>query len=134
MSFGPLPDDTDELVFKALQTYSSGEVVSWIDETPEGGAEPEHPAPVVHLVAATGDDHGHDPSTDATSTTVAGTTGEDGNDGESAGGVTVQEIAKVNDDADSAKSLANVGIVLGAVAALLALAALIRGRRHPTAE
>ena len=45
VSLGPLPDDADELVFKALQTYSVGEVVSWIDETPEGGEEPEHPAP-----------------------------------------------------------------------------------------
>jgi uncharacterized protein YcnI len=39
----------DELVFKALQTYDNGDVVRWIDETPPGGAEPEHPAPVLKL-------------------------------------------------------------------------------------
>ncbi len=53
LSVGPLPDKPGPLVFKVLQTYSSGEVVRWIDVTPPGGAEPEHPAAVVDLVAAT---------------------------------------------------------------------------------
>ncbi|MDQ1009076.1 uncharacterized protein YcnI [Streptomyces sp. V4I23] len=52
VSFGPLPTDTDELVFKALQTYSDGEVVRWIDVPQEGGGEPERPAPVLELKAA----------------------------------------------------------------------------------
>ncbi|MGR6321170.1 YcnI family protein [Micromonospora soli] len=47
VSLGPLPE-TDRLVFKALQTYSDGDVVRWIEE-PSGGAEPEHPAPVLKL-------------------------------------------------------------------------------------
>jgi uncharacterized protein YcnI len=51
VSLGPLPD-TDQVVFKALQTYSDGEVVRWIDE-PTAGAEPAHPAPVLTLTAAT---------------------------------------------------------------------------------
>jgi uncharacterized protein YcnI len=49
VSLGPLPTDTDQLVFKALQTYDNGEVVRWIDPPAEGAAEPEHPAPVVRL-------------------------------------------------------------------------------------
>jgi uncharacterized protein YcnI len=52
VSMGPLPTDTDKLVFKALQTYDNGEVVRWIDTAPEGAAEPEHPAPVVKLTPA----------------------------------------------------------------------------------
>ncbi|MCA1836815.1 MAG: YcnI family protein [Actinobacteria bacterium] len=52
ISMGPLPTDTDELVFKALQTYDNGEVVRWIDTAPEGAPEPEHPAPVVKLTPA----------------------------------------------------------------------------------
>ena len=52
VSMGPLPTDTDELIFKALQTYSNGEVVRWIDTAPEGAPEPEHPAPVVKLTPA----------------------------------------------------------------------------------
>jgi uncharacterized protein YcnI len=50
VSLGPLPD-VDTMVFKALQTYSDGNVVRWI-ELPEPGAEPEHPAPVLKLVPA----------------------------------------------------------------------------------
>ncbi|MET7422665.1 YcnI family protein [Dactylosporangium sp. NPDC005555] len=47
VSLGPLPV-ADQIVFKALQTYSDGEVVRWIDE-PAAGAEAEHPAPVLKL-------------------------------------------------------------------------------------
>lgn len=52
VSMGPLPTDTDELVFKALQTYDNGEVVRWIDPPAQGSPEPEHPAPAVKLVPA----------------------------------------------------------------------------------
>jgi periplasmic copper chaperone A len=51
---GPLPTDTNKLVFKALQTYDSGEVVRWIDTVPPGAPEPEHPAPVLTLTPAGG--------------------------------------------------------------------------------
>lgn len=61
-SFGPLPEDLDQVDFKALQTYDDGEVARWIEETPEGGEEPEHPAPVLTLTEATGDGH-HDAAT-----------------------------------------------------------------------
>jgi len=52
VSMGPLPKDTDSLVFKALQTYSDGNVVRWIDVPQAGQPEPDHPAPVLHLTAA----------------------------------------------------------------------------------
>ncbi|MGH3646276.1 MAG: YcnI family protein [Micromonosporaceae bacterium] len=48
VSMGRLPE-TDQLVFKALQTYDSGEVVRWIEETKEGEEDPENPAPVLKL-------------------------------------------------------------------------------------
>lgn len=51
VSMGPLPKDTDQLVFKALQTYSDGNVVRWID-VPQAGQEADHPAPVLHLTKA----------------------------------------------------------------------------------
>jgi uncharacterized protein len=50
ISVGPLPTDTDSLTFKALQTYSNGDVVRWIEQSAPGGPEPEHPAPSVTLV------------------------------------------------------------------------------------
>ncbi|MFC3504776.1 YcnI family protein [Micromonospora krabiensis] len=52
VSLGPLPK-VDAMVFKSLQTYSDGNVVRWIDEPTAGGQEPEHPAPVLALTAAT---------------------------------------------------------------------------------
>ena len=70
VSVGPLPSDEGTMVLPAIQTYSSGEVVRWIEEPVEGGAEPESPAPVLRLVAAEeddlvatddGDDDGTDP-------------------------------------------------------------------------
>ncbi|PRH77624.1 hypothetical protein C6N75_19220 [Streptomyces solincola] len=58
VSLGQLPENADQLVFKALQTYDNKEVVRWIEEPKEGGAEPETPAPVLQLSAATEDHHG----------------------------------------------------------------------------
>lgn len=57
LSLGALPDNADQLVFKAIQTYSDKEVVRWIEVPQEGQDEPENPAPVLELSAATDDDH-----------------------------------------------------------------------------
>ncbi|MFE5669958.1 YcnI family protein [Streptomyces niveus] len=57
LSIGQLPENADQLVFKTLQTYDNDEVVRWID-APVEGAEPESPAPVLTLTAASEDGHG----------------------------------------------------------------------------
>lgn len=57
VSVGQLPEDADQLVFKAIQTYDNKEVVRWIEE-PKGGEEPDSPAPVLKLTAAAEDHHG----------------------------------------------------------------------------
>jgi len=54
ISVGPLPE-VDQMVFKALQHYSDGDIVRWIDE-PQEGVELEHPAPVLRLTPAAGDE------------------------------------------------------------------------------
>ncbi|MEU9910686.1 YcnI family protein [Streptomyces sp. NPDC051001] len=54
VAFGQLPDDTGRLAFKALQTYSDGKTVRWIEEAAQGDEEPENPAPVVKLTAKKG--------------------------------------------------------------------------------
>ncbi|MFD4031403.1 YcnI family protein [Streptomyces sp. NPDC058637] len=88
LSVGQLPEDADQLVFKALQTYSNKEVVRWIEEPVEGGEEPESPAPVLKLTAATADAHGaaaddksgeadHAEDTEASSETVASSSNSD---------------------------------------------------------
>lgn len=53
VSAGPLPTTGRRVVFKALQTYSSGDVVRWIATPAKGAPEPEHPAPVLRLSTAT---------------------------------------------------------------------------------
>jgi uncharacterized protein YcnI len=69
VSAGPLPM-ASSMVFKALQTYSDGTVVRWIDEAPAGGPEPEHPAPTLALTAA-----GSDGAAPAASSGGSGTSG-----------------------------------------------------------
>lgn len=59
IAFGQLPAGTNQLVFKALQTYSDGNIVRWIEEPRSGQPEPEHPAPTLKLTtAASGDQQG----------------------------------------------------------------------------
>jgi uncharacterized protein YcnI len=112
VSFGPLPDDTDQLVFKALQTYSNNEVVRWIEEEKPGAAEPANPAPALKLTAAA-DEHGAAaPAADtkAKTTTTA---------------------AADSDSSDStARILGVAGIVVGAVGVAFGVLA---GRRRTSA-
>jgi uncharacterized protein YcnI len=53
ISAGPLPTRTNKLTFKVVQTYSNGDVVSWIQQTVKGAPEPDHPAPTLTLTKAT---------------------------------------------------------------------------------
>jgi uncharacterized protein len=49
---GQLPD-TASLTFPAIQTYSDGSVVNWVEVAAPGSTEePDHPAPVLTLAAA----------------------------------------------------------------------------------
>jgi periplasmic copper chaperone A len=58
ISAGPLPTKGNKVVFKAVQTYSNGEVVSWIQQTVKGAPEPERPAPALTLTSEK-DEHSH---------------------------------------------------------------------------
>ena len=51
LSLGVLPA-SGQLQFKALQTYSTGEQVSWNEVSTDPSVEPEHPAPTLTLTAA----------------------------------------------------------------------------------
>ncbi len=78
VSVGPLPH-AETLVFPALQTYSSGEVVRWIDP-PVPGSEPPLPAPVLRLVAADGDGGGAGADDTGDDDTTAAASGSGGGD------------------------------------------------------
>jgi len=53
VSVGSLPTQPGQLVFKALQTYSSGEVVRWIEVPTPQVPDPDTPAPILTLTPAT---------------------------------------------------------------------------------
>jgi uncharacterized protein len=57
VSGGPMPE-VERLVIPAIQTYAGGEVVRWIEESAEGGEEPELAAPVLELAAAAASEDG----------------------------------------------------------------------------
>ena len=80
VSLGPLPE-VPQIVFKALQTYSDGTVVRWIDEPTTDGTEPEKPAPVLKLTpaAAAADAPAAATSSDAPSVSASAETAADGN-------------------------------------------------------
>jgi uncharacterized protein YcnI len=54
IAVGPLPTDVDLLLFPAVQTYSDGSKVSWIQQSFAGQPEPADPAPQLNLTAAAG--------------------------------------------------------------------------------
>jgi uncharacterized protein YcnI len=72
VSLGPLPK-VDQLVFKALQYYSDGDIVRWIEEPSAGAAEPEHPAPILKLTAANASSSSDDTNPNADTTAGADT-------------------------------------------------------------
>ncbi|MER5883812.1 YcnI family protein [Streptomyces sp. NPDC001941] len=103
VSLGQLPENADQLVFKALQTYSNNEVVRWIEEPKEGADEPQNPAPVLKLSAAEDDHHGGAAKTDAKADDKAGD--KAGHDG--------QENASADTSDTTARVLGVVGILVG---------------------
>jgi uncharacterized protein YcnI len=116
-----LPDEGDSLAMPVTQTYSDGEDVEWNEATPGGGPEPEHPMPTVTLTAGGEDAHGG-----STDTTMA----EGGDRGNNAAAT----VSADQDDIDSAKTMGTIGLVVGIVAILIAIAALVMARRKPEAS
>lgn len=57
--------NTDTASFPATQTYSDGSVVKWDQPPLPGGAEPEHPAPMLTLTAAPAGPAAHHPNSAA---------------------------------------------------------------------
>lgn len=90
VSMGPLPTDTDQMMFKAGQTYSNGEVVRWDEAPADGAAEPEHPAPTLGLLPKGG-------------AQAAGLT------------ASVQPAAKAAPDDGTARLLGGLGIAAGVI-------------------
>ena len=107
-SGGPLPD-AESMSFDARQTYSDGEVVDW-NQKQTGDEEPEHPAPVLTLAAASDDHHGA-ATADTASTEDHDTSGD----------------AVAYDSTDQA---ARITAAVAVVVAVLALAFAVRQNRR----
>ncbi|MFF4800239.1 YcnI family protein [Streptomyces sp. NPDC001351] len=119
VSVGALPEDADELTFKALQTYSDNEVVRWIEVQKDGAEEPENPAPVLTLSAGSEDGHSH------------GSTAKDASDESKTGENTAAVTSAASDGSDTtARVLGVVGIVVGALGVAYGVLA---GRRRSDA-
>jgi uncharacterized protein len=120
VSLGTLPEDTDQLVFKALQTYSNKEVVRWIEVPQEGQDEPDNPAPVLELSAASEDGH-HDSAAGKDSGTESA---------EKASADTAADSGASDSTDTTARVLGIVGIVIGAAGVAYGVLA---GRRRTNA-
>lgn len=125
LSVGSLPEDADQLVFKALQTYDDKDVVRWIEVPKEGAPEPENPAPVLKLVkpAEGSDSHGSDASGDADGS---------GAQNAKADGAPEQTVSASSDDGgDSSDTTARVLGIVGIVVGLAGVAfGVLAGRRR----
>ncbi|MET8474036.1 YcnI family protein [Streptomyces sp. NPDC006422] len=111
VSIGQLPTDTDQLVFKAIQTYDNKEVVRWIEPQQKGQEEPENPAPTLELAAAEDDGHGASGASDTSDKQEAAAASTDSGSGSDT----------------TARTLGIVGIVVGAAGVAFGVMA---GRRR----
>ncbi|MFE7559205.1 YcnI family protein [Kitasatospora sp. NPDC057500] len=121
VSLGPLPTDTDTLVFKALQSYENGDIVRWIDEAKDGQPEPAKPAPVLKLTKATGDAHG------VTATAAPSAAADGGHGGDAAEGKSASAASDDKASDSTARVLGVVGIVVGVIGTAIGFVGLRRG-------
>jgi uncharacterized protein YcnI len=110
---GSLPSTGDQIVFKALQTYSNGDVVQWIDPVTPNGPPADHPTPILQLTSPT------------TATAPSGGTTSPSTPAATSSGAGLAKKSQV----DSARTIGIVGVVIGALGLLAGGAALLRRRR-----
>jgi uncharacterized protein YcnI len=103
ISADPMPTGESQVAFKAIQTYSNGDVVRWIDLQQPGQPEPDHPAPVVKL-------------TTTTAATPAGT-------------VHTSAVPAISGTDDLSRALGVAGLIMGLLACLLVLMVARQKRR-----
>jgi uncharacterized protein YcnI len=114
ISVGPVPD-VPSMQFPATQTYSDGTVVDWDQSRTAGGAEPEHPAPLLTITAAEGAG-----TSGAAAPAVPGTAGSGSGPTVAGSDVAHQSAVPVTGSDDTARILGVVALVLAALALLVA--------------
>ena len=116
ISVDPLPSDVSQLVFKAVQTYSNGDVVRWIDLTTPGQPDPDHPAPVLILTPGNAGSGG---------ASSGGSTGSAPNEATVSAG---DPNSNAGGNSSSGTGLGIAGLIVGALGLLTAGFALWRTR------
>ncbi len=106
-----IPKNTNDLVFRAVQGYTDGTSVRWVDPVSDTGPEAQHPTPILVLTDS------------ATSGGAPATTQPAGSDNASSG------TTSISTQDDNARALAVIGIIVGGVALVTATGALRRRRR-----
>jgi uncharacterized protein YcnI len=107
-----IPTGTSELVFKAIQSYNNGTVVSWIQVPSRAVPDPEHPAPTITLTA---------PGKDAASATATTTPAP-----AASGGATATATTPTSSSGADWQSIA--ALILAALALVVAVLAVWLGR------
>lgn len=110
VAFGQLPEDTDQLSFKTLQTYSDGNVVRWIEEAAAGDDEPENPAPVLKLTAKGSEEGDETPAASTTATKTDSTS------------------ASSSSSDSTARGLGIAGLIVGVLGLAAGAFAVVRSR------
>ncbi|MDL9936001.1 YcnI family protein [Gordonia sp. ABSL1-1] len=105
-----------------VQIYESGEKVEWTQPANPDGSEPERPAPTLTLPAGTGDHHGGHGQTPPASSAASMPDDHD-----------AHEMAAPGDATDdTARWIGGIGLLIGALGTVVAVAALTRSRRTET--
>lgn len=108
-----IPDQAgDTLTFKALQTYTGGEVVRWI-----GAEDADNPAPTVAVTAPAADEHGAG-ADHATPTPAAADT---------------ERTSTTTDSGGSSDTLAIIALIVGALGLVVGGFGLLTARRARSA-
>ncbi|SEE76881.1 Uncharacterized protein YcnI [Streptomyces sp. 3213] len=115
VAFGQLPDDTDQLTFKTLQTYADGDVVRWIEEAAAGEDEPENPAPVLKLTAKESEDGDGTPAASASAAATATKT-------------TSASSSSGSSSDSTARGLGVAGLIVGVLGLAAGAFAVVRSR------
>lgn len=113
------PDEPGQVNFPLVQECVGDAETAWTQIVPEGGEEPESPAPFVTLVAGSGDEHGAPSAGD-----------EHGDDAKASDeGHSSKDMQALEDDVDMARTIAYVGIGIGALGLLIGLVGITRHKR-----
>ncbi len=111
---------------KALQTYSNGDIVRWIDDP---STNPPHPAPTLALTPPPPDSSGGSTTTVAPGGTATTTAPAGATQSAAAPTVSLKGLAKTS-DVNGAKTVSIIALIVGIVG-LLAAAGAILIRRRP---